>query len=192
MLAPGFADPVRDAQAAFRAVLEAMSRPGRVHRLPAAGLRAPAPLDPAAASLVLTLADAATPVWTDAGPDAARWLAFHAGCPLAEGTGGAAFALACGLPPPLDALAQGTDEAPHLSATLLVQVEALLAGGTGGWRLRGPGIETEHRLRVFGLPEKFAAQWRANRAAFPRGVDVILCAGLDVAALPRTTAIEEG
>jgi alpha-D-ribose 1-methylphosphonate 5-triphosphate synthase subunit PhnH len=45
---------------------------------------------------------------------------------------------------------------------------------------------------VSGLPDGFAARWAANRAAFPRGVDVILCAGRDVAALPRTTAIGLG
>jgi alpha-D-ribose 1-methylphosphonate 5-triphosphate synthase subunit PhnH len=190
-LSPGLADPVADAQGCFRAVLDAMSRPGSVRRVPA-DVRPPAPLVPAAAAVLLTLADAATPVWTDAGPDAAAWLAFHAGCPLAASPGGAAFVLACGAPPPFDALEQGTDEEPHRSATLVVQVAALEPGRGDGWRLSGPGIETEHRLRVSGLPEGFAARWAANRAAFPRGVDVILCAGRDVAALPRTTAVEEG
>lgn len=189
LLTPGFGEPVADAQACFRALLDAMSRPGSVRRVPA-GLRPPAPLVPAAAAAVLALADAATPVWTDACPDAAAWLAFHAGCPPAASPGDAVFVLACGAPPPLDALAQGTDEEPHRSATLVVQVAALEEGR--GWRLTGPGIETEQRLRVSGLPAGFAARWAANRAAFPRGVDVILCAGRDVAALPRTTAIEEG
>jgi alpha-D-ribose 1-methylphosphonate 5-triphosphate synthase subunit PhnH len=190
VLAPGLADPVMDAQACFRALLDAMSRPGLVRRVPVE-LRPPAPLVPAAAAVVLALADAATPVWTDAGDDAAAWLAFHAGCPAAFAPGGAAFVLACGAPPALDALAQGTDEAPHASATLIVQVAALHAR-RGGWRLCGPGIESELRLRVSGLPEDFAACWRANHAAFPRGVDAVFCAGHDLAALPRTTAIEEG
>ena len=189
-LAPGFGDPVADAQACFRALLDAMSRPGLVRRVPAQP-RPPPPLGPAAAAAALALADAATPLWTDAGAEAAAWLAFHAGCPLAEAAGDAAFALACRAPPPpLDALEQGTDEEPHRSATLIVQVAALEPGR--GWRLRGPGIETEHRLAVRGLPEGFAAHWAANRAAFPRGVDVILCAGRDLAALPRTVSIEEG
>jgi alpha-D-ribose 1-methylphosphonate 5-triphosphate synthase subunit PhnH len=181
---------VADAQGCFRALLDAMSRPGLVHRV-SAEVRPPAPLGQAAASVLLTLADAATPVWIDAGSDAAAWLAFHSGCPLVASPGDAAFVLACGAPPPLDALAQGTDEEPHRGATLVAQVAALEEGRDGGWRLRGPGIEREHRLRVRGLPDGFAARWAANRAAFPRGVDLVLCAGRDLAALPRTTAVEE-
>ncbi|HZF78124.1 MAG TPA: phosphonate C-P lyase system protein PhnH [Acetobacteraceae bacterium] len=50
----------------------------------------------------------------------------------------------------------------------------------------------EHRLLVGGLPPGFVAAWGANRARFPRGIDVILCAGDRVAALPRTVRIEEG
>jgi alpha-D-ribose 1-methylphosphonate 5-triphosphate synthase subunit PhnH len=141
--------------------------------------------------VLLTLADAATPVWTDAGSDAASWFAFHAGCPLVVSPGDAAFVLACGAPPLLGSLALGTDEEPHRSATLVVQVAALDSEGAG-WRLSGPGIETERRLRVLGLPDGFAEQWAANRAAFPRGVDMVFCAGREIAALPRTTAIREG
>ncbi|MDO9707837.1 phosphonate C-P lyase system protein PhnH [Paracraurococcus lichenis] len=183
----GFADPVLDAQRCFRAVLEAMARPGRVQRV--AGLpEAPAPLGTAAAAVLLTLADADTPVWLDAGSEAEAWLRFHAGCPVVASAAESAFALACGTPPALRDLAQGTEEEPHRSATLILQVAALEEGE--GWRLTGPGIEREHRLLAEGLPSGFPAQWAANRALFPRGVDVILCAGDRLAALPRTTALE--
>ncbi len=189
MLTPGFADPVLDAQAAFRAVLEAMSRPGRVQRA-GAGLRPPAPLVPAAAAALLALADAATPLWHDAGAEAEAWLRFHAGAPVAALPRDAAFVLAAGAPPALAMLDPGTEEEPERGATLLIQVEALEEGA--GLRLTGPGIEHEHRLAVRGLPEGFVAAWAANRAIFPRGVDVILCAGERLAALPRTVAIAEG
>lgn len=187
-LTPGFADPVPAAQSCFRALLDAMSRPGRVQRL--ADLPdAPAPLTPAAAAALLTLADADTPVWTDAGPAAEHWLRFHAGCPLVADPAAAAFLLATGTPPALALLDAGTEEEPHRSATLILQVAALAEGE--GWALSGPGIETRHRLRVTGLPSGFAAEWAANAARFPRGVDVVLCAGPHLAALPRTTRIEE-
>lgn len=188
MLTPGFADPVLDAQACFRATLEAMSRPGRVQ--PAGlGLAPPAPLMPAAAAVLLTLADAATPLWHDAGAVADAWLRFHCGAPGAAEPGAAAFLLATGSAPALAALQAGSEEEPERGATLILQVASLTEGA--GWRLRGPGIAQEHRLAVEGAPPGFVAAWAGNRALFPRGVDVMLCAGTRIAALPRGIEIAE-
>jgi alpha-D-ribose 1-methylphosphonate 5-triphosphate synthase subunit PhnH len=189
MLTAGFADPVLDAQAAFRAVLEATSRPGRVLRA-GGGLKPPAPLNQAAAAVLLALADADTPLWLDAGADAEAWLRFHCGAPVVAEAGAAGFVLATGTPPALAALDQGTEEEPQRGATLVVQVAALDEGE--GWRLTGPGIQREHRLRVTGAPQGFLAAWAANRAAFPCGVDVVFCVGDRLAALPRTVMIAEG
>jgi alpha-D-ribose 1-methylphosphonate 5-triphosphate synthase subunit PhnH len=188
-LSPGFADPVAGAQDCFRAILDAMSRPGRVRRA-GAGLIPPAPLDSATAAVLLTLADADTPVWHDAGATAEAWLRFHAGCPIVPDPRDARFVLACGAPPRLGALDAGTDEGPEGSATLIMQVQTLREGQ--GWRLRGPGIAAEHRLQVAGAPAWFGAEWEAQRRGFPRGVDVILCAGDRLAALPRGIALQEG
>jgi alpha-D-ribose 1-methylphosphonate 5-triphosphate synthase subunit PhnH len=188
-LLPGFTDPVLDAQSAFRAVLEAMSRPGRIQRLqrPPAP---PAPLSPASGAVLLTLADSGTPLFLDAGRDAEEWVRFHAGCPLVADPVEAEFVLVAALPPKLSTLRAGTDEDPQTSATLILQVEALEEGA--GWHLTGPGIEHAHRLRVTGALPGFAAEWAANAARFPRGVDVILCAGDTIAALPRSVSIREG
>jgi alpha-D-ribose 1-methylphosphonate 5-triphosphate synthase subunit PhnH len=46
-------------------------------------------------------------------------------------------------------------------------------------------------LTVDGLPPDFAALWAANHALFPRGVDLMLCAGNDVAALPRSVTVKD-
>lgn len=184
---PGFTDPVQDTQACFRTVLEAMSRPGRVQVL-SHGITPPAPLHPATAAVLLTLADAETSLHHDAGAEADAWLRFHCGCPAAN-VGEAGFVLAAAQPPALSTLAQGSDEEPEHGATLVLQVATLEAGR--GWRLTGPGIAREHRLQVEGLPPGFVAEWRSQRASFPRGVDVILCAGTRIAALPRGIRIEE-
>ncbi|TPG48109.1 phosphonate C-P lyase system protein PhnH [Roseomonas nepalensis] len=188
-LLPGFADPVADAQSAFRAVLEAVARPGRVQRLPRSPAP-PAPLSPAAGAVLLALVDAETPLWLDAGVTAAEWAVFHAGCPLVAAPGDAAFVLATGAPPALAVLDPGTDEEPQRAATLILQVATLEEGH--GWHLAGPGIEREHRLRVAGAPDGFVDAWAASRARFPLGVDVVLCAGDRIAALPRSVTIREG
>ena len=182
----GFADPVLDAQRCFRAVLEAMSRPGRVQRVPALP-EVPPGLAPAAAAVLLTLVDADTPLCLAAGEAAAAWVRFHAGArlvPVAE----AAFVLDPAAS--LASLPAGSEEEPERGATLLLAVAGLAEGS--GWRLTGPGIRDAHLLRVDGAPPGFLRDWTANRTRFPRGVDVILCAGDRIAALPRTVCIEEG
>ncbi|MDB5411690.1 MAG: phosphonate lyase system protein PhnH [Rubritepida sp.] len=185
---PAFTDTVFGAQQSFRALMEAIARPGRLQDcdvLP----DIPEGLEPAAAAALLTLADAETPVWTDAQGDAREWIAFHTGAPLVDDPARAQFLLATAAMPALATLDRGTDETPQDSATLILQVGALATDS--GWLLTGPGIETVHHLHVTGAPADFVAQWSANHAGFPRGVDLFLCAGARLAALPRTTRIEE-
>ena len=185
---PGFTDPVGEAQATFRAVLDAMARPGRLHRV-GARLAAPAPLDQATAAVLLTLVDNETPLWLE--PLVAPvgdWLAFHCGASIVDVPGNAAFALGLSLPD-LAALSAGSHEAPESSATLILQIGAL---GTGTrYRLSGPGLREPTLLASDGLPADFAAVWQRNHALFPRGVDMILCAGTTLTALPRSVSIEE-
>ena len=188
VLTPGFADPVGDAQATFRAVLDATARPGRVHRAGEA-LQPPPPLDRATAAVLLTLADNETPLWLDAACAAASdWLAFHCGTPIVNDPANAAFAVALVLPD-LATLPAGSHEVPEASATLLLQVRALGSGTV--WRLSGPGLREPALLAIDGLPRDFERIWRDNHALFPRGIDLVLCAGDRLTALPRTVTVEE-
>ncbi|MEO0762781.1 MAG: phosphonate C-P lyase system protein PhnH [Pseudomonadota bacterium] len=186
MLAAGFAEPSREGAVAFRALLDAMARPGTI-----ATLRVetpPAGLSPAAAAVLLTLADPDTPVLlgADAQP-AADWLVFHAGAPAT--TDRAAATLAVGNWDemlPLDAWAEGTPDYPDQSATLVVAVEALEGGPV--LTLTGPGIPGTRTFAPM-LPAGAAEALAANARRFPLGVDIVLTAGDRVAALPRSTRL---
>jgi alpha-D-ribose 1-methylphosphonate 5-triphosphate synthase subunit PhnH len=180
-LAPGFADPPTDAARAFRIAMQAMARPGTIHD---AAAPAPEGLSPAAALLLLVLADATTPVHL-AGPAAhARgWLTFHTGAPEAA-PGEAVFAVGAWEDLlPLEAYPVGTPDYPDRSTTLIVEMPALENRGA---RLTGPGIETEARLS---LPD--AAALARNAARYPQGLDLFLTCGARLAALPRSTRISE-
>jgi alpha-D-ribose 1-methylphosphonate 5-triphosphate synthase subunit PhnH len=184
MLLRGFAEPVGQAQACFRGVLDAMAHPGRIVTLDAPA--PPPPLCPATAAVLLTLLDADTSIWLDpACAAAADWLTFHCGSPFVEPPR-AGFAVACEMPQ-LSDLHDGTDEAPETATTLVLQV-ADLGHGTV-LRLFGPGLRNPATLAVRGLPDDFSAQWRTNHKSFPRGIDLILCAGSRIAALPRSVEI---
>ncbi len=186
-LSPGFADPVANAQSCFRAVLDAMARPGQVHAVH--GVSAPPPLSNATAAVLLTVVDQETGLWIDPAARPARgWIAFHTGAPTVETPAGAAFALAFALPD-LGDLPAGTDEIPESSATVILQVASLTAGAR--YQLSGPGLREPATLAVDGLPADFAAIWAANHARFPRGVDLILCAGDHLAALPRSVTVKD-
>jgi len=138
---------------------------------------------------LLTLVDVETPLWL--APDfspALDWIGFHCGAPIVSDIAAASFVVA-GTLPDLAVLDAGTDESPDASATVMLQVRRL----TGDRRLRlaGPGLREPTDLAVDGLPGDFVARWAANHALFPRGIDLILAAGRDIAALPRSLRIVE-
>lgn len=183
-IAPGFADPVHDSQAVFRAALEAMAHPGRI-------VAAGASLG-AAEGLLLAFLDQDTQVWlSPAARPLGPWLRFHTGCREVSDPREAGFAYVAQVAelPAISAFRPGTDEDPQDSATVLVEVGALDA--TGGWTLSGPGIREQQTLHAGGLDEGFAAQWRDQHHGFPRGIDCFLTHGRRLAALPRTTRIRE-
>jgi alpha-D-ribose 1-methylphosphonate 5-triphosphate synthase subunit PhnH len=177
---PGFVDPTLGSQAAFRAALQALSRPGTL-----------VDCERAAFALCLALLDHDTCVWLS--PAAARLapsLRFHAGCATAQRPEDADFLLIASPAelPELRSLAAGSDEAPHRSATVIMEVAQLR--DDGGWKLSGPGIRGTARLQAAGLNESFTSQWAANGRRFPRGVDLFLCSGNRLCGLPRTTVVE--
>jgi alpha-D-ribose 1-methylphosphonate 5-triphosphate synthase subunit PhnH len=190
----GFADPVFDAQSIFRAVMDAMARPGTIQ--PAkAETQPPHPLSPAAASVALTLCDNDTPLWLDPAlkqtQAVASWLGFHTGAPLADTPADAHFAVVAD-PASLIALenfAQGTQEYPDRSTTLILQVASLSSGDP--LVLEGPGIDGSATIAPASLPRHFVEQWKQNRARFPRGVDVVLAAPEGIACMPRTTRVRQ-
>jgi alpha-D-ribose 1-methylphosphonate 5-triphosphate synthase subunit PhnH len=187
-ISAGFADPVHEAQAAFRAVLEAPSRPGQHMAIgrPVKGLA----LGPAMAHLLLALTDDDTPVWWQhEGSEAAEWLRFHTGAGIAAAPADAAFAVIGDIAtlPPLDAFAAGSVAAPEHAATLLIEVPSLSDGPAVEWH--GPGIREMQTVRVAGLPASFWTQWQANHAAFPQGVDIVFTCADGVLGLPRTTRV---
>jgi alpha-D-ribose 1-methylphosphonate 5-triphosphate synthase subunit PhnH len=191
----GFAEPVFAAQSVFRAIMDAMARPGTVHGI-GADAGPPAPLNAVAAAVALTLADADTPVWLDSDltrNEAVRgWLSFHTGAPFAEMAADATFAIISNpaTVPPLSGFALGTQEYPDRSTTLIVQVETLTDGPE--LTLAGPGIKKTQTIAPRPLPGHFEMQWRENNALYPRGIDIILAAPDAVACLPRTTRIANG
>jgi alpha-D-ribose 1-methylphosphonate 5-triphosphate synthase subunit PhnH len=146
-----------------------------------------------AGAVALALLDQDTPLWLDpvlqASGAVCAWLGFHTGAPLARTPADAHFALV-GAPGDLIALenfAQGSQEYPDRSATLILQV-ATLSGGAP-LALSGPGIRDAAALSPAPLPRHFAEQWRQNGRRFPRGIDIVLAGPDSVACLPRTTRL---
>jgi alpha-D-ribose 1-methylphosphonate 5-triphosphate synthase subunit PhnH len=192
VLAPAFDDPALASQAVFRTVMDALARPGLARPLPAE-LVVPAPLSATAAAVALTLLDYETPFWLDQAltdaPAVAAWFRFHTGAPLVTDSARAAFAFisdSAGIPP-FEAFSLGSIEYPDRSTTLVVQVAGFEQGEA--LALCGPGIAGTRRLSAAPLSPNFRTRLIANRALFPRGVDLILVSPYAVAALPRSIRV---
>ena len=159
LLTGGFADPARDRAHAFRAVLEAMARPGTIQTV--AGHAAPG-LSPAASTLLLVLTDQTTPLHL-AGPldtdDLRGWIVFHAGAPLAAAPD-AAFALGRLADHALAALREGDDRRGGAGTLRVFEHDRLAAFHDGQTGVGGAEVDTENlghdegglEVKLLGLP----------------------------------------
>ncbi len=205
---PGFVNPVDDAQAVFRAVLAAFSRPGIPVPLDSRKLPPAVPgLSQGPLALALALCDGDTPLWLDAAantPEARHHLRFHCAAPFAANPSEAAFAFISRPEdmPRLSAFNPGRADFPDRSATLVITVGPARAGASD-MELSGPGVKGDdrgarQRFRVSGLPPWFWQDWEENHAAYPLGVDVVFVGAAATGAgepsvcllgLPRTARV---
>ncbi|HEX7662163.1 MAG TPA: phosphonate C-P lyase system protein PhnH [Pseudonocardiaceae bacterium] len=178
--------PAATSQQVFRAVLDALARPGKIGLLPVpAGETRPAALLP-----LLALADLSTPVHVLS--DDPLWTGV-----VTSATGAPAVALedarlVAVLDPPdparLRGLRTGSEFAPEEAAQLFVAVADLAEHGD--LTLSGPGVPGSRELGVTGLPEGFWAVRAELVRGFPAGVDLVLVtADGRLAGVPRTTAV---
>lgn len=197
-LVPGFNDTVHDAQRVFRALLDALSRPGSIVAIDAAlpdnhamrdGLAGRVPL--AAFASLLALTDYSTPVHVGRDDDVlGDALRFHASAPVTQDRSEAAFAYIDDPRdmPSLDAYSHGSPESPEDAATLFIRVPSLTEGEPLVWR--GPGIAQSRTVAIAGLSREFWSERAALTALFPCGIDCYFVAGGALVGLPRTTHVE--
>ena len=192
VVSPGFENPPSHAALSFRAILNAMSRPGMVLSTPVM-LPQVDGFNPVSGMIALTLCDHETVVWLDPGFDTAvgDYIAFHCGCLVTSDIHEADFAFfkACPDTRQLKALKSGTPDYPDRSATAVIQVEGF--NNPANVRLAGPGIKGSTWFGANGFEPDFWGWWRQNNVSFPLGTDVIFSSGDAVAALPRTTRVLE-
>ena len=192
LLVAGFNDAVHDGQQVFRALLTAMSEPGKLQQ-PNLIAEGPGALNANSWQVALALLDADTPVWLSErlAADAAisSNLRFHCQSPQVDSPQHAAFALCDASDvPDITQLNMGSAEQPDRSTTLIVQVPAI--SNEPHWTLTGPGIATERQLRIGGLHSTFVEQLIASRQRFPMGIDCIFCSADTLVAVPRSTQID--
>lgn len=182
---PGFQNPVHDAQQTFRALLEALARPGRAQPTPT--LTPPAALVPSCAAAALTLLDLEVKVWLQPGlsPAVRDWLLFHTGCLMTDHLPTADFALIWDVAamPELSAFNWGNPTHPEASTSLLLQLDSLTGGPTV--TLQGPGILDAIAVEL-PLAPLFWQQWQAMAAHYPLGLDGWCFCDHQVIGLPRT------
>ena len=182
-LGGGFNNTSKDAAYAFRAIMDALARPGYIAAL--GGLSPPDPLSIAQAGIALTLFDHETHIALKGryGTDAVRaWLSFHTGTYFTVPEKADFIICDHDNIGPLDQLRQGSDEYPDQSATVITAYPRL---SDGACRLTGPGINDEVMVSIAD-----ASPFRDGQRSFPLGVDFILTHDAHLMGLPRTTQME--
>ncbi|KHS87980.1 carbon-phosphorus lyase complex subunit [Pectobacterium brasiliense] len=183
-----FAQPVADAQCAFRRILKAVSEPGvMVTLLLQQGWGR---LSPASTAVMLTLVDRDTPLWLDDALDDESLrsnLRFHTGAILTRDESAAFALLHVSSAIALSRFSAGDVMSPEKSTTAIIEISGL-TGGTP-LRLSGPGLETS-RVVEPQLPPDMLRYLCHRPDPFPQGIDLMFTCADALMALPRTTHVE--
>jgi alpha-D-ribose 1-methylphosphonate 5-triphosphate synthase subunit PhnH len=195
-------DDVYDSQATFRALLDALSRPGKVCLLPGNAYNgAPRGFCPPALSILKTLCDHRVSFSLVSGnrtPELSRYLEVNLATPLAE-VEKADYVIfdATTFDEDFLRLKRGSSEFPEDSATALLCVGRLAEGSvetdTPSCRLRcaGPGVQDTAFLTVTGLDPRYSEARARTNDLSPLGIDLFLVDPEGrVAGIPRTTSVE--
>jgi alpha-D-ribose 1-methylphosphonate 5-triphosphate synthase subunit PhnH len=176
---------------AFRVILASFSKPAVPVSI-ASAEDAPFPLFPAAATVLLTLADYQTPIWLspELNQDAVRkYLRFHTGAPITSDTKNAAFAVLSSVETKtkIPDFNLGSHEYPDRSTTIVVQVPSFSTGDVIG--VSGPGLNHPIKLMVDEAPRHLWQHIHNNNSLFPIGNDFILSSASQIVTLPRSSHI---
>ncbi|WP_440765514.1 phosphonate C-P lyase system protein PhnH [Natronorubrum sp. DTA7] len=172
-------DPVADTRRTYRALVDAMSRPGSLESVSAT---------PADRAVLATLVDEEVTVRTadDSLGDALAAEGRRREAPIdsarvIHSTGSTEGAIR--------EAPRGTLKEPSLGATVVYRLEELGDGAATTVRLEGPGVRGSRTLGV-GLPAAELEAIGDAQADYPRGVDVVLTTTDRLACLPRSVTLE--
>lgn len=162
-------------QQTYRQLMQAFANPGQIETL----------FDDAMLLTLATLLDGATSLSDVNGLiSALDWVRLETVNAIPEL---AHFVLGDGTQAPTFTPNIGTLESPEGGATILLTVAAL--DGGIACTVSGPGIDGSRGIAVQGLNPAWIVAREDWNAAFPMGVDILLLAGKQVMALPRTTRL---
>jgi alpha-D-ribose 1-methylphosphonate 5-triphosphate synthase subunit PhnH len=210
-------NPVFDSQSAFRALLDAISRPGTIAELPRPAYAAtPVGLNPHVLTVVSTLCDnraslaLVPPSCANLG-DWHRYFAFNISSAIVTLTAADYVVLAGAYcPAGFSKIATGDPEFPEDGSTAIIQVDELIAPEVGSVQkqgsrvddhddsvatttvtLSGPGVPDLRTLAIFGLDAEYLASREHLCAEYPTGVDIFFVDSLGrVASIPRSSSVD--
>jgi alpha-D-ribose 1-methylphosphonate 5-triphosphate synthase subunit PhnH len=174
-------DPVHDTRRTFRGLLDAMSRPGTVERVP----------DPADHAVVATLVDHEVTVATD--DDRLReTLASQGRLDAAPVTQAAVVHARDHTGWDVRECRRGSLVEPSEGATVVYRVDDIAGDARPDLTtvsLTGPGVDGTTTLAV-ALPASELEAIGDAQSTYPRGIDAVFAAGDRVAAIPRSVTLE--
>lgn len=178
-------DPVHDTRECFRALVDAMSRPGVV---------AESPTEPADHAVLATLVDHEVSCFT---PDETIRTALENEGRLADAEPAQASIVHAPNPGgcPVRDLTRGTLKEPSDGATVVYRVEDLAQEPETGQTettlvLSGPGVPGQRRLGIDGFAPADAQALADAQSSYPRGIDAVLTTEQEIAAIPRSVDLE--